>query len=705
MHAYRVGVSVCALVLLVASADAKMNVVVVHQGSHATELGFKLRAIAAPAPDDAAAKAKISIIEGARDQNGGELSTLQDGKVPTGADEPADNFFFAAGSPGGRLLIDLGTPIAIDQVNNYSWHRNTRGPQVYKLYGSDGMDSQFNREPSGDADPEQTRWKLLAEVDTRPSGNGAVGGQYGASIFDSEGSVGPFRYLLFDISRTENHDPFGNTFYSEIDVIAGESATGSETPAPKPYVIAMETDEGTFEASIDTSRAPDLTRWANEELAPVVKEWYPKIVKMLPSDGFEAPRRFSIRFSPNYRGVAATDGTRIVCSPAWFRRELDREAKGAVVHELVHVVQQYGRARHRNPDARRPPGWLVEGIADYIRWFLYEPQSRGAEITERNFERARFNGSYRISANFLNWVTNRYDTELVPKLNAAIRDGRYNEDLWADYAERTLAELDGEWRSSLARALNIEPQDKPAEAAATDASSAASQTSSSPSPDAAALNTLSDAEKAAGWKLLFDGETLKGWHTFRMDGVRPGWQVKDGVITCADPQNAGDLCTNDEYDWFELRLDYNISEGGNSGIMYHVTDEGRTAWATGPEVQLQDNEKGRDPMKSGWLYALYEPPTDTNTGKPLDATKPAGEWNQITLLIAPEKCIHEVNGQKYVEYVLGSDDFNERVANSKFGRMRRFAKTHQGYIALQGDHGVVSFRNVKIRPIKKEESE
>jgi hypothetical protein len=386
-----------------------------------------------------------------------------------------------------------------------------------------------------------------------------------------------------------------------------------------------------------------------------------------------------------------------VCSPAWFRRELEREAKGAVVHELVHVVQQYGGARRRNPDARRPPGWLVEGIADYIRWFLYEPQSHGAEITERNFQRARFDGSYRITANFLNWVTNRYDQDLVPKLNAAIREGRYNEDLWADYAERTLAELDDEWRSSLARALNIEPQDKPAEETDSGASSEAPPASRDPSSDTAALNTLTDEEKEAGWKLLFDGESLRGWHTFRMDGVRPGWQVKDGVITCANPQNAGDLCTNDEYDWFELRLEYNISEGGNSGIMYHVTDEGRTAWATGPEVQLQDNEKGRDPMKSGWLYALYEPPTDAATGKPTDATRLAGEWNQITLLISPDKCVHTMNGTKYVEYVLGSDDFNKRVANSKFGRMRRFAKARKGYIALQGDHGVVAFRNIDPR--------
>ena len=87
----------------------------------------------------------------------------------------------------------------------------------------------------------------------------------------------------------------------------------------------------------------------------------------------------------------------------------------------------------------------------------------------------------------------------------------------------------------------------------------------------------------------------------------------------------------------------------------------------------------------------------------LDATKPAGRWNQIRLLISPRKCEHWINGVKYFEYVLGSDDFNKRVANSKFRRMRLFAKSKTGYIALQGDHGQVSFRNIKIRPIKSDE--
>ncbi|HXT42052.1 MAG TPA: DUF1080 domain-containing protein, partial [Candidatus Angelobacter sp.] len=215
--------------------------------------------------------------------------------------------------------------------------------------------------------------------------------------------------------------------------------------------------------------------------------------------------------------------------------------------------------------------------------------------------------------------------------------------------------------------------------------------------------SLTDAEKAAGWKLLFDGKDLNGWHNFKSKGVKPGWQVKDGTLACVDPHNAGDLVTEGEFDWFELQIDYNISEGGNSGIMFHVADEGGAAWATGPEFQLEDNAKAADPQRCGWLYALYQPPNDPQTGKPLDATKHAGEWNHIRLLITPSKCVHEINGVKYFEYVLGSDDFKQRVAKSKFGKMPLFARFDRGSIALQGDHGQVSFRNIKIRPIMAKE--
>src|SRR6185436_15169029 len=152
---------------------------------------------------------------------------------------------------------------------------------------------------------------------------------------------------------------------------------------------------------MDTTIAPDLTEWAEKELAPVVQQWYPKIVKMLPSEGYEAPTNVTIRFRDDMGGTpASAGGGRINCNAGWFKRNLKGEARGSVVHEMVHVVQNYGLARRANPNATRMPGWLVEGLADYIRWFLYEPESKGAEITPRNFERAKFDASYRVTGNF-----------------------------------------------------------------------------------------------------------------------------------------------------------------------------------------------------------------------------------------------------------------------------------------------------------------
>ncbi len=219
--------------------------------------------------------------------------------------------------------------------------------------------------------------------------------------------------------------------------------------------------------------------------------------------------------------------------------------------------------------------------------------------------------------------------------------------------------------------------------------------------DAPAANRLTEDEQKAGWKLLFDGKSLTGWHNFKRDGVRPGWQVKDGTLVCVDPRNAGDIVTADKYDWFELSLEYNITPAGNSGVLFHVTDDGRTVWATGPEIQLLDNVKGADPQRSGWLYQLYQPADDPKTGKPLDATKPAGQWNHLRVVIAPPPAKSEVdmNGVKYYEFVYGSDDFKARVQKSKFRTMPGFAKSDSGYISLQGDHGSVAFRNIKLRPL------
>ncbi len=203
-------------------------------------------------------------------------------------------------------------------------------------------------------------------------------------------------------------------------------------------------------------------------------------------------------------------------------------------------------------------------------------------------------------------------------------------------------------------------------------------------------NTLTNREVRQGWKLLFDGTTTKGWHNFKAQGVAPGWVIKDGVLT--NEHSGGDIVTDEKYDWFELQLDYNIAKDQNSGIMFHVADDGDATWHSGPEIQLFDNKVDPNGQLAGWLYQLYT--------SPVDATKPAGEWNHLRILISPKKCLTEMNGVKYYEYVLNSEDFKARVAKSKFKDMPQFAKIAKGSIGIQGDHGVVSFKNIKIRPIK-----
>ncbi len=217
----------------------------------------------------------------------------------------------------------------------------------------------------------------------------------------------------------------------------------------------------------------------------------------------------------------------------------------------------------------------------------------------------------------------------------------------------------------------------------------------------AADNVLTAAQESEGWKLLFDGKSLNGWHNYKSETVQPGWKVVEGTLVCADPHDAGDLCTNGRYDWFELTFDYKMEKGANSGVIYHITDAGVKVWATGPEIQLEDNANATDPQKCGWLYSLYQSAPDPATGKPVDATKPAGEWGHIRIVIGPDKCEHFVNGVKYLEYDLHSEEFKKRVAASKFGEMPDFAKSDKGYIALQGDHGQVTFKNVMLRPLRK----
>jgi hypothetical protein len=203
------------------------------------------------------------------------------------------------------------------------------------------------------------------------------------------------------------------------------------------------------------------------------------------------------------------------------------------------------------------------------------------------------------------------------------------------------------------------------------------------------LNALTDQEKEAGWVLLFDGKSLEHFRGYKKDEASDGWKIVDGAITRVG--KAGDLMTREQFDNFELSLEYKICEGGNSGIMYRVLETGGASYHTGPEVQVQDNVKGHDPQKAGWLYQLYPSKVDT--------TKPAGQWNELKILLSAKKCTHHMNGTKYCEYVIGSDDWNAKVAASKFSKWSGFGKAPKGHICLQ-DHGnEVAYRNIKIRPI------
>jgi hypothetical protein len=206
------------------------------------------------------------------------------------------------------------------------------------------------------------------------------------------------------------------------------------------------------------------------------------------------------------------------------------------------------------------------------------------------------------------------------------------------------------------------------------------------------MNVLSPAEKRGGWKLLFDGQTTGGWHSFKGKGVGEGWVVKDGVLTSGQGHGGPDILSDEKFAWFELKLEYNIGKGQNAGIMFHVSEEGGATWFSGPEFQLFDNESNRNVQQAGWLYDLYS--------AKIDATKPAGEWNQLRIVISKKKCFSEMNGKRYVEFVLGSKDFNDRVAKSKFSAYPDFGKLGTGSIAIQGDHGVVSYRNIKVRALK-----
>lgn len=206
-------------------------------------------------------------------------------------------------------------------------------------------------------------------------------------------------------------------------------------------------------------------------------------------------------------------------------------------------------------------------------------------------------------------------------------------------------------------------------------------------------NTLTSEEKASGWKLLFDGKTTNGWRGFKQKMAPSGWQAVDGELTRVG--GGGDLLTNEQYSSFELQLEWKVPPGGNSGIMYRVTEDAEETYHTGPEFQILDNARHRDgknPLTSaGACYGLYAPSKDV--------TRPVGTWNHVRLVVDGFAVQHWLNGVMVARYATDSPDWKEKVAASKFNEWPQFGRGVKGHIVLQ-DHGDrVAFRNIKIREL------
>ena len=215
-------------------------------------------------------------------------------------------------------------------------------------------------------------------------------------------------------------------------------------------------------------------------------------------------------------------------------------------------------------------------------------------------------------------------------------------------------------------------------------------------------NTLTDAQRAQGWRLLFDGRTTEHWRGFKRADMPPHWQVIAGeLVHVVEPgeggAGGGDIITREQFDDFELSLEWKVAPGGNSGIFFNVSEDDnlRFVWETGPEMQILDDTRHPDGQQvetsAGSNYALH--------ARAANVAKPAGEWNHARILVRGNHVEHWLNGVKVVEYELGSEDWKRRVAASKFAEMPRYGTNARGHIALQ-DHGDrVAFRNLRIREL------
>jgi hypothetical protein len=217
-----------------------------------------------------------------------------------------------------------------------------------------------------------------------------------------------------------------------------------------------------------------------------------------------------------------------------------------------------------------------------------------------------------------------------------------------------------------------------------------------------ANNQLTAAEKSEGWHLLFDGHSTKGWHTYNKKTISNAWRVDGGAIhldaSKRPASGAGDIDTRDEFENFDLKMQWKISKAGNSGIIFlvHESPKYEDSYETGPEMQVLDNKDADDGKNykhhAGDLYDLI--PSNSES-----IVHGVGEWNDVEIKLNHGKLDFYMNGKHTVNTTLWNAAWDALVKGSKFAKMPAFATFKSGHIDLQ-DHGYdVWYRNIKIKKL------
>jgi Domain of Unknown Function (DUF1080). len=212
------------------------------------------------------------------------------------------------------------------------------------------------------------------------------------------------------------------------------------------------------------------------------------------------------------------------------------------------------------------------------------------------------------------------------------------------------------------------------------------------------LNALSPTEKKDGWKLLFNGSNLNGWRLYQ-NKPADSWVVEDGLLHCQGKDKAksrGNLITNDQFENFELSVDWKLTPYGNSGILYLVTEQFKEPYLSGPEYQIIDDknypEKLQDWQMTGANYAMDPPQSN--------AAKPIGEWNHTRIIVNKGHVEHWLNNVKVVDYTLWNKEWEQHKKEGKWKDAPGYGLSKKGHICLQ-DHGSeIWFRDIKIRELK-----